>query len=203
MECDFNKDKIRLDLYDNIKIKPIYNIQECYDCELRKECSKPVPSEYRSNVLIVGEAPGASEDKSGINFIGAAGELLWKLMYKFGLKRRDFSIINTAKCYPSSTKNPKAKHIGWCKKWFDEDIKAINPIIVLTLGRIATEAMLGEPVKITEASGKVFWSREYLCWVVPSIHPAAVKRGAFPEKDLENFIDFFVGKLETFISKEV
>jgi DNA polymerase-3 subunit alpha len=203
MECNFDKEKIRLDLYDNIKVKPMYNIQECYDCELRKECSKPVPSEYRSNVLIVGEAPGASENKLGINFCGAAGDLLWKIMYKFGLERTDFSVVNVGKCYPSSTKNPKPKHIALCKKWFDEDIKAINPIIVLTLGRIATEAMLGEPVKITEASGKVFWSREYLCWVVPSIHPAAVKRGAFPEKDLENFTDFFVGKLETFISKEI
>lgn len=198
MSCNFGN--LKLPLYKEVKSKFNTNIESCIKCSLRKECLAPIQSEINSNVVILGEAPGKNEDKEGKNFCGQAGKLIWDIFKSnYNLYRENFSILNTVKCWPSITKNPKEQHIGTCSNLLEEDMKRISPIIILPFGRIAAETVLGEEVKISEITGQTFWSHRFNCWVIPCIHPASVLYGGFSRADLEDSIDKFVTKLEIFI----
>jgi DNA polymerase-3 subunit alpha len=197
-DCNFGD--LKLPLYKRIHSEENKNLKDCSKCSLIKECKNgPVPSEYRSNIAILGEGPGREEDKNRKNFFGKAGKKLWDIFNDYGLVRNDFSIFNSVKCWPSITKNPKDSHINACSEWLKFDLETIKPVIVLALGRVASEIALGETVKITEITGQCKWSNIFNCWVVSSIHPASVLYGSLSEEDLKISIDKFISKLEIFI----
>jgi DNA polymerase-3 subunit alpha len=167
----------------------------CERCELRKECNSPVlPSRGIYNVGIYGEAPGKNEDLKGKGFIGRAGDLLWKVLGNYGLKRNLFFVSNIVKCYPSKTKTPKEEHIHICKKWFEKEIEQNELRVILGFGNTCVRALTDRKGGITKLNGTTEWIEKYGLWVCWCVHPAYVLRNM---KD--NLVDFETG-VENFVN---
>ena len=128
-----------------------------------------------ANLMFIGEAPGFHEDKQGEPFVGAAGQLLTKLLGDIGLQRSDVYIANVLKCRPPGNRDPMPDEIESCKPWLKEQIDLIDPSVISTLGNFATQLLLGRKVGITKVRGQRFdWRGRVL---IPTFHPAAILRG--------------------------
>lgn len=169
-------------------------ILKCEDCELREECKKPVlNSKGKYNIMIVGEAPGKSEDLYGEGFVGSSGQLLWDLLREKGYKRKYFNITNVVKCYPSKTKTPKLKHIKACSKWIDEEVENIKPFLILAVGNTSLRYFTGEEKGIMNKNGTTEWNDKAGAWICWCIHPASVlyheENFSLFRKGIENFVE--------------
>ena len=129
-----------------------------------------------ADVLFVGEAPGFHEDKQGEPFVGAAGQLLTRMLNEhLGLRREDVYICNILKCRPPGNRDPQDDEIEACTPWLVEQISLIQPRIVVTLGNFATKFVLNTQVGITRMRGATYpWHGRT---VIPTFHPAAILRG--------------------------
>ena len=128
-----------------------------------------------ANLMFIGEAPGFHEDKQGEPFVGAAGQLLTKLLGDIGLQRRDVRITNVLLCRPPGNRDPMPDEIDSCKPWLKEQIELVNPRVIVTLGNFAPQLLLGRKVGITKVRGQRFdWRGRVL---IPTFHPAAILRG--------------------------
>ena len=169
---------------------------KCSKCELFYECTNPVsPSVGKYNIMIIGEAPGKREDYKKIGFIGKAGsEILWPELKLYGLKRELFYVSNICKCWPRQTKTPKINHIDICMElWLKNEIKYINPILILALGKTPLLAFKGEEKGIIQKNGTTEWIDSLSAWVCWCVHPASVlynskNRGLF-EQGILNFVN--------------
>jgi uracil-DNA glycosylase family 4 len=145
----------------------------------------------RPRLLIVGEAPGASEDLVGRPFIGKGGQLLNELMAQAGLSRADAAVLNVLKCRPPSNRTPLRTEVLRCTGWLDRQVELLDPPLVLTLGRTALSWALGAKVTLAGVRGVVHeWRGRRL---VASYHPSAAirfgPRGA-PRLALESDLRF-------------
>ena len=111
-------------------------IERCYDCELSQSRTRVVPGEgpEKVDLLFIGEAPGWHEDQQGRPFVGPAGQFLDKLLASINLKRDQVYIANVIKCRPPANRDPLPSEIKSCDKWLNEQIKLLNPKIIITLG---------------------------------------------------------------------
>jgi DNA polymerase len=128
-----------------------------------------------ADLMFVGEAPGFHEDKQGLPFVGAAGQLLSKLLAGIGLTRDDVYICNTLKCRPPGNRDPVPEEIAACESHLFRQIELIRPRVVATLGNFATKLLSGRPDGITRVHGReqevsLGGSRVLL---YPIFHPAA------------------------------
>jgi len=139
-----------------------------------------------ARVLFVGEAPGRNEDLNGEPFVGAAGRLLDELLVSIGLSRSDIYIANVLKCRPPKNRDPKRPEIESCTPFLHEQIRIIDPTVVVTLGNFATRLLLDTKVGITDLHGApvVIDGRT----VLPVFHPAATIYDRTKRDDL--FADF-------------
>ena len=127
-----------------------------------------------ADLMFIGEAPGFHEDKQGEPFVGAAGQLLTKLLGDIGLQRADVYICNTLKCRPPGNRDPMPDEIESCKPWLKEQIELIDPRVIATLGNFSTQLLLGKKVGISKVRGQRFeWRGRVL---IPTFHPAAILR---------------------------
>jgi DNA polymerase len=167
---------LKLKLADKIKEGQEVKFSKCEECELCSECTRIVkPSVGVYNVMIVGEAPGKEEDREGKGFVGRSGDMLWKELGRKGLSRRQFYVTNVVKCWPSKTKTPTGRQISKCsKKWLDEEIAAIKPVIILAFGNTALRYFTGEEKGIMAKNGTCEWNNKAGAWVCYCIHPASV-----------------------------
>lgn len=124
-----------------------------------------------AGLMFVGEAPGANEDLQGEPFVGAAGQLLDKLLGSIGLRREQVYIANVLKCRPPNNRDPLPEEIDRCKPYLMEQIRLIKPKIVATLGNHATKLILDTKAGITKIHGQKFARSDYI--VFPIYHPAA------------------------------
>jgi DNA polymerase len=128
-----------------------------------------------SDLLFIGEGPGFHEDKQGIPFVGAAGQLLDRLLGEVGLDRTQVAIVNVVKCRPPGNRDPLPDEIEACKPYLDAQLNHMRPKVIVTLGNFATRFILEEQVGITKARGQRYQRRG--ATVVPTFHPAAALRG--------------------------
>jgi uracil-DNA glycosylase family 4 len=151
----------------------------CTRCELapgRMQVVRGVGAK-RARVLFLGEAPGASEDRAGEPFVGSAGRLLARLLEEAGLDRSDVYITNVVACRPPKNRTPRVSEVKAHSPWLEEQIRLVQPEVVVTLGRIALTYFIPK-AKITELSGKtqaVEWNGVKLR-LLPLFHPAAALR---------------------------
>src|SRR5688572_15918324 len=112
----------------------------CERCVLAKTRTQVVFGSGNPNadLMFIGEAPGANEDKQGLPFVGAAGQLLTTLLGTIGLSRDDVYIANVLKCRPPGNRDPLPDEIDACKPWLKEQIDLIDPLVICTLGNFAT-----------------------------------------------------------------
>jgi DNA polymerase len=126
--------------------------------------------------MFIGEAPGFHEDKQGEPFVGAAGQLLTRMLREvLGLDRGDVYISNILKCRPPGNRDPQDDEIESCTPWLVEQISLIQPRVVSTLGNFATKFVLNTQQGITRMRGRAYpWHGRT---VIPTFHPAAILRG--------------------------
>lgn len=128
-----------------------------------------------ADLLFIGEAPGLHEDKQGEPFVGAAGQLLTRMLGEIGLAREDVYIANILKCRPPGNRDPQPDEIETCTPWLVEQISAIQPKLIVTLGNFATKYVLQTQQGITRMRGSVYtWHGRQ---VIPTFHPAAILHG--------------------------
>jgi uracil-DNA glycosylase len=149
----------------------------CTKCALAQDRTQVVfgSGSPTAELMFVGEAPGFHEDKQGVPFVGAAGQLLSKLLEGIGLKRDDVYIANVLKCRPPGNRDPLPEEIEACEPHLWRQIELIQPKLICTLGNFATKLLSGKPSGITQVHGR---SQEVVLGgnpvtLYPIFHPAA------------------------------
>ncbi|HEX2026157.1 MAG TPA: uracil-DNA glycosylase [Actinomycetota bacterium] len=128
-----------------------------------------------ADLMFIGEGPGYHEDVQGLPFVGAAGQLLNRLLGEIGLRREDVRITNVVLCRPPGNRDPMPDEIEACRPFLTEHVALVDPKVVCTLGNFATRVILDRPVAISRVRGERHpWDGRV---VIPTFHPAAVLRG--------------------------
>lgn len=133
-------------------------IRACTACGLAntRNCAVPGEGANDARLMCVGEGPGAAEDRSGRPFVGAAGQLLEKILFHgMGLPREQVYITNVVKCRPPGNRNPEAEEIAACAAYLDEQIRAVQPKIILALGLVAAHRLLGGESTLGSLRGRL------------------------------------------------
>jgi uracil-DNA glycosylase len=152
-------------------------VADCTRCPLAKTRTQVVfgSGSSSADLMFVGEAPGFHEDKQGVPFVGAAGQLLGKLLNGIGLTREDVFVANVLKCRPPGNRDPQPEEIEACESHLFRQIELIQPKVIATLGNFATKLLSGKPVGITRVHGMeqevTLGSSRVLLY--PLFHPAA------------------------------
>jgi uracil-DNA glycosylase len=143
-------------------------------------------------LMFVGEAPGFHEDRQGLPFVGAAGQLLDTMLRSIGLDRTRCTICNVIKCRPPGNRDPMPDEIESCRPFLEAQLRFIRPRVIVTLGNFATRFILAKQVSISRVRGQRFEielpprqegqegqarGRGSLATVIPTFHPAAVLHG--------------------------
>ena len=128
-----------------------------------------------AKLMLIGEAPGEEEDKQGRPFVGRSGILLNKALALAEINRAELYITNVVKCRPPNNRTPSETEIKTCTEMFlDKQIKIVRPKVIVTLGSIATRALLNKEVKITKIHGQIFNQENFI--IIPIYHPSYVLR---------------------------
>ncbi len=152
------------------------HIASCTKCPLYSTALNPVPGEGNPNAdfMCVGEAPGATEDETGRPFIGAAGQLLTKILEAIGLKREDVFIVNVLKHRPPGNRNPAPDEVTACSPYLIRQIELVKPKVILALGTFAAQTLLDTKTSIGKLRGQVH--AYHGVPLVVTYHPAALLR---------------------------
>ena len=149
----------------------------CTNCGLHERRTTVVFGDGNpdADLMFIGEGPGQHEDEQGLPFVGKSGQLLASLLEQVGLTRPDVYIANVVKCRPPGNRDPRPDEIAACKGYLADQIRLIDPGVVVTLGNFSTKLLLKTETGITRMRGHAYpwWNR----FVVPTFHPAAALRG--------------------------
>lgn len=149
------------------------SLRNCQQCRLASGRTQVVfgSGNPEASIMFVGEAPGFHEDKQGVPFVGAAGNLLTELLESVGLSRSQIYIANVIKCRPPHNRDPAPDEVDTCKPFLLQQIQLIKPRLVCSLGNFATQTLLGRKVGITKVHGQPFQLSQFQLF--PLFHPAA------------------------------
>ncbi|MHB1845167.1 MAG: uracil-DNA glycosylase [Deltaproteobacteria bacterium] len=128
----------------------------------------------KAELCFVGEGPGADEDRTGEPFVGAAGQLLGKMIVAMGLTRDDVYICNLVKCRPPGNRNPEPDEIEQCLPFLKGQIRSVRPKALVALGKVATQALLDDKTPISRLRGR--WREWEGTPLMPTFHPAYLLR---------------------------
>jgi uracil-DNA glycosylase len=147
-------------------------VRVCPKCELCRSRTNAVPGEGdpHARIMLIGEGPGFNEDRDGRPFVGASGKFLGELIGQAGLRREDVFITNVVKCRPPGNRDPLPDEIAACAEYLDRQIAAIDPEVIVTLGRFSMARWFpGERITKIHGQPREVDGR----YVVPMFHPAA------------------------------
>jgi uracil-DNA glycosylase family 4 len=149
------------------------HIGDCHRCPLGDTRTQVVfgVGDPHAGLMLIGEGPGRNEDLQGEPFVGAAGRFLDELLGSIGLARSQVYIANVVKCRPPGNRDPEAIEIETCTPFLARQIELIAPKVMATLGKFATQYVLGTTVGITRLRGRLY--RVGGRRIVPVLHPAA------------------------------
>jgi DNA polymerase len=168
-------------------------VLSCHLCDLAKSRKHVVFGEgsETARLMIIGEAPGATEDEEGHPFVGRSGELLTKMIENaVGIPLSSVYIANIVKCRPPANRDPEAEEVEMCKPFLEKQIELIKPQVILALGGISFANLTGEATPIAKARGKVY--DYHGIKLVPSFHPSYLLRN--PSAKKEAFADMLIVK---------
>jgi DNA polymerase len=184
-------------------------IQGCRGCDLYRNATQAVFGELQSksgskfatvSMMIIGEQPGDIEDKEGRPFVGPAGKLLDRCLEDAGIQRNEVYVTNTVKHFKWEPrgklrihKKPNMKEISACRPWLDAELQTVKPKLILCLGAVASQSLLGARFKVTSDHGKPR-ELEGLPPIIASIHPSAILR-ARTEEDRHSQIEILIHDL--------
>ena len=163
------------------KLVELYKeVQRCEKCPLHETRTKAVfgAGNADADLMFVGEAPGAEEDRQGLPFVGRAGQLLNQLLEEIGLSREEVFIANVLKNRPPGNRDPQPLEIEACEPWLWQQVQLIEPRVVCTLGNFSTKLLSGSQTGITKVRGtpQVHELGGRIVYLLPLFHPAAALR---------------------------
>jgi uracil-DNA glycosylase family 4 len=165
----------------NLKVSALKALREkigdCKRCKLSNKRTNIVFGEGNpdARLMFIGEAPGGEEDLRARPFVGDAGMLLTRLIEKMGLRRKDVYIANIVKCRPPMNRDPEIDEIEKCRGFVERQIEIINPDVIMSLGRISAQTLIGNAkLKITAVRGNFFYYKGIP--LMPTFHPAYLIR---------------------------
>lgn len=173
------------------KISTLAEIREamgkCRRCKLHRGARNLVFGEGSptARLMFIGEAPGAEEDLQGRPFVGKAGQLLDRMLSKLGISREEVYITNVVKSRPPENRDPLPDEIAACLPFLKQQIAAIQPLVIVTLGKISTNALLGTKEPITRLRGQ--WHKYDHIRVMPTFHPSYLLR--LPKERIKTWED--------------
>ena len=170
------------DNWDDLK----KSIAECKKCRLCTNRTNIVLGEGNINakIMFIGEGPGADEDKQGVPFVGKAGQLMNKAFQALGINREEIYIANIVKCRPPNNRDPEPDEVLSCINYLRNQVMIVKPKIIVLLGRISLQNILGQEYKITASRGK--WVEKKGILYMPTWHPAALLRDETKKIDFIN-----------------
>lgn len=149
----------------------------CTKCPLHETRTSVVfgAGDSDADLMFVGEAPGADEDRTGMPFVGRAGRLLDELLAGIGIPREEVFIANVLKCRPPDNRDPAREEIDECRPFLERQVELIQPEIICSLGNFATKLLSGEPTGITKVHGepRIVMIGDSEVTLLPMFHPAA------------------------------
>jgi DNA polymerase len=175
--------------------------QGCTACELYRDATQAVLGEgpAKARAMLVGEQPGDREDIEGHPFVGPAGRLLDRALERSGIARTDVYITNVVKHFRFRARGkrrihqrPGREHVQACRPWLDAELEIVKPRVLVCLGAVAAQGLLGSKVRVTKDRGKPIES-ELAEFVTVTVHPSAILRA--DERREEEF-EAFVRDLE-------
>ncbi len=158
--------------------------KKCKGCDLWTKGTQTVFGEGASHakVILVGEQPGDKEDLSGKPFVGPAGALLDKALVEAGFDRKEVYVTNAVKHFnwePRGKrrihKKPNGMQIAACRPWFEAEVEAIKPRVIVCLGATAAQSLLGRTFKVTQRRGELIRS-ELAPYILATVHPSSILR---------------------------
>lgn len=163
-----------------------YKVTDCSKCPALVDCRSQIVNgigPMDAEILIIGEAPGQNEDERGQPFIGRSGDELDSALEDAGIQREDVRITNTVRCRPPENRDPSAEERRNCKSYLEEEVQAVDPTIIIPVGKVPSEELLDRDIKITTEAGKketyTVAGKDYTVLLCP--HPAAM----FYNRDME------------------
>ena len=173
-------------------------VSACVKCGLAATRTRTVfgVGNPHADWLVIGEAPGAEEDRQGKPFVGAAGKLLDAMLQAIGLSReQNVFITNMLKCRPPGNRDPKAEEIAACLPYLMRQIAAIKPKLILAVGRIAAQSLLATDVPLGRLRGRVHRFGPLSTALIVTYHPAYLLRSPAEKRkaweDLKFARDYF------------
>ena len=178
-------------------------IEACHKCGLCRHIHHKVPGQGDGNadLMFIGEGPGADEDLQGLAFVGAAGQLLTKMIAAIGLTREQVYICNVVKCRPPGNRVPEPDEAAACLPYLRAQFALVRPKVIVLLGATAARAVLGDQVRITRDRGQ--WVKKKDVWLMPTYHPAALLRDDTKKRDVWHDLQSVKAKLEGYHADEM
>jgi len=164
-------------------------VKNCSACGLRAGCTQTVfgVGNIQADLLIIGEAPGADEDRQGEPFVGRAGQLLNAMLLAMGFKREEVFIANILKCRPPNNRDPEAGEALQCEPFLLRQIELIQPRVILSAGRISAQNLLKTDIAVGKLRGQVHRFGAQQVPLVVTYHPAYLLRS--PEQKAKSWDD--------------
>jgi uracil-DNA glycosylase family protein len=182
-------------------------VQHCQGCDLYRNATQAVFGELETGataerpkvaIMMIGEQPWDQEDRQGRPFVGPAGKLLDKCLEAADIDRRKVYVTNTVKHFrwePRGKlrihKKPSMKEIHACRPWLEAELEVVRPELIVCLGAVAAQSLLGSSFKITQSHGKL-QQAEGLPAIIATLHPSAILRARTDEdreRDTKVFLD--------------
>ncbi len=153
-------------------------VAACTLCELHRTRTRTVfgVGNRSAEWMIIGEAPGADEDRQGEPFVGRAGQLLNEMLLAVGLKREAVYIANILKCRPPSNRDPRPEEVASCEPYLQRQVSLVAPRLILAVGRVAAQNLLKTDTPIGAMRGRQYHYGEARIPVVVTYHPAYLLR---------------------------
>lgn len=163
-------------------------VRACTRCDLCRTRKNAVPGEGSADapLMVIGEAPGADEDRQGQPFVGRAGELLTRMLVAINVPREEIFIANVLKCRPPGNRDPAPNEVAECRRWLALQVRTIRPAVILTLGRHSAQLLLettrgimsmrGTPQRYRFEGGEAT--------LLPTLHPAYLLRNPAAKREV-------------------
>ena len=171
-------------------------ILSCARCPLAAGIKNKVPGQGNQDarLMLIGEGPGAQEDQQGIAFIGAAGQLLTRMLAAIHLNRDEVFISNVVKCRPPNNRVPQPAEMEACLPYLRAQTALVRREILLLLGATAMQAVLGPGKRITQCRGQ--WTLSKGVFIMPTYHPAALLRDPSKKREVWQDLQAVRAKLD-------
>lgn len=159
------------------------NLTDCRDCSLCNGRTNVVIGVGNPNakIMLIGEGPGRDEDIQGYPFVGAAGQLLDRMLAAIDLDRTKVYIANIVKCRPPQNRTPLDDEAEACLKYLRMQVALVQPRIIVCLGKTAAAYVYDRDIRITRDRG--IWRVKKGVWILPTFHPAALLRDTSKKRD--------------------